>query len=186
MVRLSRQVPGALKASFSALSLLSTSGKFLSLLAFSLVASNPAHGLSLQELRDDPDLTPEGLMAYFRDFSFKLGEELQDPEVFLATRSGDCDDFASLAAALLTERQYTTQLVAVFMEGQTHVVCYVQEVQGYLDYNRRGQSAPLQVTDGKLEDIADKVAAYFRTTWRCVAEYNSKGGTRRFGHIAFR
>jgi hypothetical protein len=186
MAWLSRDVPDPLKGSFNALRLLSFVGRLLSLWILFLVSGNSACGLSLQELRDDPNLTPEGLMAYFRDFEFKLDPELQDPEVFLATRSGDCDDFASLAATLLSEKQYTTQLVAVFMDGRTHVVCYVQEVHGYLDYNCREQSAPLQTTDGKLEDIADKVAAYFRQTWRCVAEFRSKSGIRRFGRIAFR
>jgi hypothetical protein len=143
-------------------------------------------GLSMRMLRESPNLTPEVFMAYFRDFSFKLGDQLQDPDVFLDTRTGDCDDFASLAEVLLRERNFTTQLIAVFMDGQTHVVCYVQEVQGYLDYNLRGRDIPLQPSSGQLEDIADQVSAYFRTPWRSVAEFESQAGIRRFGRIAFR
>ncbi len=142
--------------------------------------------VTLQELRDLPQLTPEIFMGYFRDFGFKLSEKLQAPEDFLAGRSGDCDDFACLAAEVLGEKKYTTRLIAIFMEGQTHVVCYVKESRSYLDYNCRRLPAPLQPTDGELEDIADKVALYFHSTWHCVAEYNSQAGIRRFGRIAFR
>jgi len=125
-------------------------------------------------------------MAQFSGFTFKLGEELQDPELFLATRTGDCDDFASLAATLLSERKFTPRLIAVFMEGQTHVVCYIPEAESYLDYNCRELPAPLQPTNGNLEDIAGKVARYFRTTWRLVAEFTLESGIPRFGNIAFR
>jgi hypothetical protein len=142
--------------------------------------------LTVRMLREHPDLTPGVFMAYFRDFSFKLGDQLQDPDLFLATRTGDCDDFASLAETLLREKNFTTKLVAIFMDGQTHVVCYVQEVQGYLDYNLRGRDIPLQPSSGQLEDIADQVSAYFRTPWRSVAEFESRAGIRRFGRITFR
>jgi hypothetical protein len=145
-----------------------------------------AQGLTLQTLRELPNLTPEVLMAQFSGFNYKLGEDLQDPEQFLATRTGDCDDFACLAATLLSERKFTPRLIAVFMEGQTHVVCYIPEVEGYLDYNCRGLPAPLQPTNGKLDDIAGKVANYFRTSWRLVAEFTLQAGTPKFGSIAFR
>jgi hypothetical protein len=155
------------------------------LLGFLLLAI-ASHASTLQDLRDDPDLTPEALMTYFRDFTFKLREEVQDPEVFLASREGDCDDFAALAADLLRARKFTPQLVAVFMDGQTHVVCYVREVECYLDFNFRNESTPLQPTNGLLEDIAAKVSAHFRSTWHCVAEFTCEAGLRRFGRIAFR
>ena len=109
-------------------------------------------------------------MGYFRDFEFKLGETRQAPEAFLAAQSGDCDDFAALAAAILREKKYTTRLIAIFMPHQTHVVCYVEEVHGYLDYNCRKEPCTVQSAGGKIEEVADKVAAYFRTTWRYASE----------------
>jgi hypothetical protein len=147
----------------------------------------PAFGApTLEELRKDPDLTPERLVGYFRDFAFKLGDQLQAPETFLANEEGDCDDFATVASMLLRERKFTTRLVAVFMEGQTHVVCYVSEVGAYLDFNLRAEEKALQKTDGRLEDMAEKVASYFRSPWRFAAEVTYQEGARRLGAIAFR
>ena len=151
-----------------------------------LNAQNLCPPLTVDQLRDDPNLTPERFARYFRDFAFKFGDTRQAPEDFLALRSGDCEDYASLAAEVLRRRTYTTKLIAVFMDGQTHVVCYVQEAHCYLDYNRRAEPAPLQATDGTLEDMAGKVAASFRTDWRYAAEFTYCGDCPRFGRIAFR
>jgi hypothetical protein len=62
----------------------------------------------------------------------------------------------------------------------------VEQVHGYLDFNRRQEACPLQATDGSLEDIATKVAEYFRAPWRFASEYSYAGGDRRFTGIAFR
>ena len=151
-----------------------------------LLATFKCPAVTLEQLRQEPNLTPERLVSYFRDFKFKLGEKIQSPEIFLAAQSGDCDDFASLAAEVLRERKYTTRLIAVFMDGQTHVICYVEEVKGFLDYNRRQDSIAVQATTGDLEDMADKVAAFFRLPWRCVGEFTYHAGDRRVGRIVFR
>jgi hypothetical protein len=91
--------------------------------AFAVNAQTHAPALTVEQLRSDPDLTPERFARYFRDFEFKLRENRQAPKDFLATQSGDCDDFACLAAEILQEKRYTRKLIAVFMKGQTHVVC---------------------------------------------------------------
>src|SRR5687767_2893421 len=103
-----------------------------------LILSIPAFGLSLEDIRNTPDLTPKKFAAYFRDFEFKFHSEVQSPDIFLATRSGDCDDFSTLAAAVLRDRGYTPRLITVRMPGVTHVVCYIEETKSYLDYNNRG------------------------------------------------
>ena len=150
-----------------------------------LNAQNLCPPLTVDQLRDDPNLTPERFARYFRDFAFKLGDTRQAPEDFLALRSGDCEDYASLAAEVLRRRTYTTKLIAVFMDGQTHVVCYVDEVHGYLDYNLRKEATTIQGSSGTLEDIADKVAAYFRAPWRSVSEFKYEANKPRFGRILF-
>ncbi|HEX5220553.1 MAG TPA: hypothetical protein VFZ59_13365 [Verrucomicrobiae bacterium] len=142
--------------------------------------------VTLEQLRQEQDLTPDRLIRYFRDFKFQLGEKVQPPEIFLAAQSGDCDDFASLAADILREKKYTTRLIAVFMDGQTHVICYVEEIKGYLDYNHRQDLTAVQATTGDLEDMADKVAAFFRLPWRSVGEVTYQAGERRIGRIVFR
>ena len=161
--------------------------KLLSLLAaIFLFNAAPCPAVTLEQLRQEPNLTPERLIGYFRDFKFQLGEKVQAPEIFLAAQSGDCDDFASLVAEVLRERKYTTRLIAVFMDGQTHVICYVDEIKGYLDYNHRQDRTAVQATTGDLEDMADKVAAYFRLPWRSVGEVTYQSGERRIGRIMFR
>ncbi|MCZ7640321.1 MAG: hypothetical protein M5U12_32235 [Verrucomicrobia bacterium] len=122
-------------------------------------------------LREDRDLTPAGLLQHFAGFGFELGETLQDAETFLRRRRGDCDDFASLASQVLTERGWHPKLVVVMMERQTHVVCYVQEAKGFLDYNRRAVPDPVVASDGSLEDIAAKVATAFRSEWWMASEF---------------
>ena len=158
----------------------------LALIGCVLLPLFTCRGVTFEELRREPNLTPERLLGYFRDFKFQLADKVQPPEIFLAARAGDCDDFASLAADILRERKYTTRLIAVFMDGQTHVICYVDEIKGYLDYNRRQELTAVQATTGDLEDVADKVAAFFRVPWRCVGEVSYHAGERRIGRIVFR
>jgi hypothetical protein len=140
--------------------------------ALTVGAQTASQPVTLAQLREDPNLTPERFGQYFRDFEFKLGAARQAPESFLA-------------AEVLREKRYTTKLVAVFMEGQTHVVCYVEEAHGYLDYNLRKEASSIQLASGKLEEIADKVAAYFRTPWRSASEFNYEADQPRFGRIVF-
>jgi hypothetical protein len=135
--------------------------------------------LTFNELKQTPRITPEKLAAYFKDFAFKFHEEVQDPDVFLATKSGDCDDFATLAAAVLSKNGYTPKLVAIRMKGETHVVCYVAECKGYLDYNFRADSHPIIPCSGSLPEIAKKVAESFGRDWIATYEFTFRGGVKR-------
>jgi hypothetical protein len=140
----------------------------LSLTAVLLPAALRAGALS--DLKERRDLTPENFLRSFADFRFELGEQVQDPESFLQRKRGDCDDFASLAATVLKERGYSTKIVVIMMNGATHVVCYVKESHGYLDFNHRADVRPIIDSDGTLEDIAQKTASYFRLGWYMASE----------------
>ena len=153
---------------------------------FFLLPVGAAQAVTLAELRADPNLTPERLMTHFSDFKFELGRKVRQPDTFLATRAGDCDDFATLAADLLREKGYSTRLVAVFMPNDVHVVCYVAESNSYLDYNRRKQASPLVKCKGELAAIAASVARSFRSPWRSVSEFTFRNGARRFVSTVFR
>ena len=144
------------------------------------VAAGCMAGDEWTRLRQDRDLTPAGLLRHFAGFAFELGETLQDAETFLRRRRGDCDDFASLANQVLAERGWKTKLVVVMMERQTHVVCYVQEAKGFLDYNRRAIADPIVTSDGSLEDIAAKVATAFRSEWWMASEFAYRDQTTVF------
>ena len=125
-------------------------------------------------------------MTHFADFKFELGRNVRQPEAFLASHSGDCDDFATLAADLLREKGYSTRLVAVYMPNEVHVVCYVDETNCYLDYNRRKRTSPLVKCQGELSAIAASVARSFRSPWRSVSEFTLRQGARHFVSTVFR
>ncbi len=151
-----------------------------------VLPADAAQPMTLAELRAEPNLTPERFMAHFADFKFALGRKVRSPETFLSARSGDCDDFATLAADLLHEKGYSTRLVAVFMPNDVHVVCYVAETNSYLDYNRRKKATPLVKCKGELAAIAAKVARSFRSPWRSVSEFTFRQGARHFVSTVFR
>ena len=115
----------------------------------------------------------------FADFSYKFHEEIQTPEVFLATQNGDCDDYATLADLILREKGYTTRLMAVRMPGLTHVVCYVAETKCYLDFNNRTYLVRTVSSGGSLQDVARKVAKSFEANWTSASEFTYGNGVKR-------
>jgi hypothetical protein len=147
-------------------------GRLLAMLAVSWCLSvMSASAVNWEQLSEDPQLTPEWLLKQFADFEFRLGRGVQAPQDFVRNRAGDCDDFAKLAAEVLKRRGYTPRLVVVHLEKAVHVVCYVNEIGGYLDFNRRREFHPLVVCDKKLNVIAQKVAASLQTPWRTASEF---------------
>jgi Transglutaminase-like superfamily len=160
-------------------------GLFLVLAAWLTFSSQAAFGLSLEELKADRNLTPESLMKYVASFRFEPGRAVRSPDEFLSQQCGDCDDFATLAADVLRERGYQTRLVAVFMPGEVHVVCYVAEVSSYLDFNRRKERSPLVKCDGALSAIGASVAQSFHSEWISTSEYTFQKGVTNFVLTAF-
>jgi hypothetical protein len=130
-------------------------------------------------------ITPDGLTRFFADFTYELAERVQSPETFLSRKRGDCDDFSRLVSAVLERHGYRTKLVVVLMEQQTHVVCYVEERRGYLDYNFRMADKPVIASDGTLEDIAQKVAESFRSNWHMASAIRYEGDRPVFVDTAF-
>jgi hypothetical protein len=129
---------------------------------------------AISDLAVQKDLCPETLIRLFSGFTFELNAQRQAPEMFLQRKRGDCDDFANVANSLLSSRGYKTKLVMVMMEQQTHIVCYVEEARGFLDFNHRADAKPIIESDGTLEDIAQKVSKDFRAPWRTAAEFTYK------------
>jgi hypothetical protein len=135
--------------------------------------------LTLEEIRQMPELTPRKFAALFSNFEFKFRAEIQSPEVFLATESGDCDDYATLAAEVLRDRGYTPRLVTVRMPKLVHVVCYIEETRSYLDYNNRGFFMRTVSCGGTLEEIARKVAKASDLPWTSASEFTYEAGMKR-------
>jgi hypothetical protein len=150
--------------------------------AFSLAFALPLNALALtiDELRrEPPPMTPARFANFFTDFSYQFFAEIQSPEVFLATRNGDCDDYATLAATVLAEKGFHPRLFAVRMPGLSHVVCYVDETRTYLDYNNRVYLKKTASSDGTLNDIARRVAKSFDASWTSCSEFTYSNGVKR-------
>jgi hypothetical protein len=147
----------------------------LIILLFCLFSS---FGVTFDQLRGTPDLTPEKFGALFAKFDFKFRGEVQSPDAFLSSRSGDCDDFSTLASTVLKEKGYTTHLITVRMPNVIHVVCYVEQSHGYLDYNSRATSA-LVSSGSDISQIAEQVGGSYGLLWSSASEFTFENGTKR-------
>ena len=148
-------------------------------LLVSLFSATSSSAITVGELRKIPNMTPEKFASYFADFEFKFHSDVQDHETFLATKSGDCDDYATLAADILKRNGYTTRLIAVRMKGETHVVCYVNETKSYLDYNYRKDAVKTVPCANVITEIARKVADSFERDWVATYQFTFSKGVKR-------
>ena len=156
---------------------------FLRIVAIAVLAA-PMRALTLADLLADPKMTPKRFAGYFEDFEFELHPfDVQDPDVFLATRRGDCIDYAVMADYVLKRDGYGTRLVRVEMVGKNmgHAICYVTESAAYLDYNNRRYFLKLAHSGPRLREIASKVADSFEANWTFASEftYTYKEGVKR-------
>ncbi|MGV3774242.1 MAG: transglutaminase domain-containing protein [Verrucomicrobiales bacterium] len=147
----------------------------------SLIHPIPARAITLEELHGDAKMNPKRFAKHFGHFKYLYNSAVQPPEQFLYTETGDCDDYATLADAVLREKGFTTRLIHVQMPGiVSHVVCYVEEQKGYLDYNNRANLNKLERSGPTLREIASKVAASFQANWTTATEFTySQEGLKR-------
>jgi hypothetical protein len=138
-----------------------------------------SQAVTLEELHAKPTLSPNEFARLFSGFRYVRHAEVQAPEVFLLTRAGDCDDYATLAATVLAAKGYTTRLITVRMREDTHVVCYIEQTKSYLDFNNRQFAAKLTSCGGSIEEVAKKVARSFDTTWVSAAEFTYRDGMKQ-------
>ena len=124
-------------------------------------------------LLDDPKMNAKRFANCFADFRYEFHSEIQPVDYFLGSQRGDCDDYAILAAHILSRRSYHTRLVRIELVGTniSHVVCYVTEQKAYLDYNNRRVYFNLERSKPTLRAIAEKVADSFEKNWTSATEY---------------
>jgi hypothetical protein len=130
--------------------------------------------LTLDQLLSDPKMSPKKFAGLFDGFSFETHPfDVQDPEVFLSTRTGDCIDYAVLADYVLKRNGYDTRLIRVEMVGKNmgHAVCYVTQDRIYMDYNNRRYFLSLVRSGPSIREIATKVAASFDAHWTFASEF---------------
>jgi hypothetical protein len=151
----------------------------LSVCTFFLLFGGNAAALTPEELHNDATLTPDTFAPHFAKFKFVFNADVQKPAEFLATEAGDCDDYATLAAAELAARGYHPRLVSVRLKNVVHVVCYVSEATGYLDYNLRARASGMAHCGPELSDIADSVAKSFKSTWNSASEFTYNDSVKR-------
>jgi hypothetical protein len=137
------------------------------------------HALTLEELHNDATITPQTFARRFSKFRFVFRSDVQKPEEFLASEEGDCDDYSTLADSELTSRGYRTRLISVRLKNVVHVVCYVAEANGYLDYNLRAKGTGLVACGPSLSAIADSVAKSMSSSWHSVSEFTYSNGVKR-------
>jgi hypothetical protein len=138
------------------------------------VAAARMDGLLVSDLVGDPKMSPKRFASYFEDFQYETHPfDVQDPDEFLARKSGDCIDYAVLADYVLRRNNFKTRLVRVEMIGKNmgHAVCYVTQDRAYLDYNNRNYLFVLQKSGMRLREIADKVADSFDANWTFAQEF---------------
>lgn len=153
-----------------------TGGRGLRLLRGGLIALTVAltslHALTVRQLLDDTSLTPKRFANLFEGFTYEFINYVQNPEVFLRTKTGDCDDYAILADHVLSHHGYDTRLIHVRMMGRiAHAVCYVTEDKAYLDYNNRRYTFNLERSGPSIRAIATKVARSFEANWTSASEF---------------
>lgn len=148
-------------------------------MAGSILPAMSGNSVTVSQLRGIPDLTPEKFAGYFSNFEFKFHDEVQDHGKFLASKSGDCDDYATLAADVLSRHGYTPRLIAVRMKGETHVVCYINETKSYLDYNCRNDNQKTVPCSSSIKEIARKVAQSFGRDWIATYQFTYSDGVKR-------
>lgn len=143
------------------------------------VCASELQATTVQELENTADLTPAAFAHFFSGFEFKFHNEVQSPEAFLATQSGDCDDYAILAARVLKLHGYTPRLITVRMPRVVHVVCYVEETNSYLDYNYRSSASGTIECRPEVAEIARSVAKSYGLKWSSASEFTFESGTKR-------
>jgi transglutaminase-like putative cysteine protease len=140
--------------------------------------------VALRDFINDPDLTPKKFAAAFENFEYQYSPEVQPAKEFLASRRGDCDDYAILADHVLRPKGFDTRIIHIRLVGRVaHAVCYVVESKAYLDYNNRKYILNLQRSGRTLREIATKVADSFEANWTSVSEftYSYEAGKKTFG-----
>jgi transglutaminase superfamily protein len=133
-----------------------------------------ARAVTMADLLSDSQMNPKRFATYFEDFDFDLHPfDVQDPEIFLETKRGDCIDYAVMADHVLRRDGYVTRLIRVEMVGKNmgHAICYVNDNSAYLDYNNRKYFIKLQKSGSRLREIATRVADSFDANWTFASEF---------------
>ena len=136
-----------------------------------LMAGFSSQGLTMDELRAIPNLTPRKFVRQFSEFRYEHTGETQLPGMFLLREAGDASDFALVASMVFAEKGYHPRLISVRMNHLSYVVCYLPETRSFIDFNNRSIFFNTTTSDGSLADVARKVARSFGRDWNLAEEF---------------
>lgn len=144
-----------------------------------LIFVSDARAISFEELHNDATLAPQTFARHFANFRYAFHADVQDSRDFLKTEAGDCDDYSTLAASELAARGYHPRLISIRMKNVVHVVCYIAESNGYLDYNKRSHGTGIVPCGPDLASVADSVGKSFKLPWSSVSEFTYNERVKR-------
>ena len=117
--------------------------------------------------------TPQDVVRWFSsefEYQMKIPDKPQTPEETLVLKTGDCDDFASLAAAVLSLNGIKSEVIIIKHRGLNimHAICVYKDKDGVYGFISNNE---LQHT-GEL-DLTCAVAKFY-PSWEKIMVANEK------------
>lgn len=116
---------------------------------------------------------PEEIARWFSsefEYQLKFPNKPQTPEETLALKSGDCDDFASLATTILAQNGIKSKVIIIKRHGLDimHAICIYKNEDGVYDF----------ISNTKLEHTGEsdlvRAVAKFYPDWKKIMTTNDK------------
>jgi hypothetical protein len=124
---------------------------------------------AMQGIRSPEDIA----RFFFQEFTYtmSLPDRAHTPEETIEAMSGDCEDFAILASAMLTRMGIENQIFVIRFSGMkvAHAVCIWKDKNGYYNFisNRELQRTGQRTAEGAIRkfypDCQDLISVDSRT-----------------------
>ena len=140
---------------------------FLSLLPATCLAKNfSAEAASIK----NPQALVNWLASNF-SYVMEMPDKWQTPEETVQLKTGDCEDFAILASAILTRLGIANDIIIVKYKGLNiaHAICAWKDKDGFYKYISNQEM--VNTRKGNLEEAIEK----FHPDWENIVFTNPKG-----------
>jgi len=101
--------------------------------------------------------TPQKLTDYLHKYykwttsKDKLCDNMQRPDQFVLSKTGDCDDFANFTYTILRYHKYYCELWAIFTDKEGHAITIVEIKKGMWGiFSNKSFRAPFENKDAAL------------------------------------
>ena len=104
-----------------------------------MIAASPGHAIQGIEEAAASISSPEDVASFFaQEFTYEMTfpDRAHSPEEIMESRTGDCEDFAILASAMLTRMGVENQVVVIKFAGLrvAHAICIWRNRGGTYDF----------------------------------------------------